>query len=293
MRPWLVVLASLAILAGAQGVRVLAQQERDQSGNEEPFAPSAAAAPVVSLGYRELAADLLFFRLVGYFGGSDATALGVAGLVEAIVAMDPNFRKIYEWGGRAMVATHDKVDNALAMRAIRILEAGIAIYPDDYKLPKLAGEMYLFDLQTKDPAQKREWNERAARLLESAIRKPGAPASIATLVAHLRSKLGQHQRAVDGLREMLLITSDEQARQQLLDKLAELEHTDSAEVASELFAARKQFEATWRRERPSMPPSMYLIIGPVAKRGFDLGELATGGRELVDAQFERLESLGL
>ena len=292
MKPRLVVIAAVVVVAGSQGARELAKQARDEAGGEEPFAPSAESAPVLSIGYREALADALFFRLVGYFGGNDATAQGVAGLVEAIAALDPQFHKIYEWGTRAIVAARHGVDNAVAMRSIRVLEAGLEIFPDDYKIPKLAGEIYLFELRTKDPDQKREWNERAARLLESAIRKPNAPASTATLVAHLRSKLGQHQRAVDGLREMLLITSDDQARAQLIDKLAELEHADADELQSELSAERRRFETAWFRERPSMRESMYLAIGPVVPQGFDLGALATGGHDLVDTQFDRLEPLG-
>jgi hypothetical protein len=293
VRTRLVLIGAFAAIAGAQGARELANDARAKTTADEPLAPSPGAAPIVSLGYRELAADLLFFRLVGYFGGSEYTAGGVAALVEAIVAMDPRHPKGYEWGGRAIVASRRErgLDNAIAMRAIRVLEIGAGMYPDNYNIPMLAGQIYLFDLETKDEAERRRWNEQAARLIETAVRRPNAPAGAATLAAHLRSKLGQHQRAVDSLREMMLITTDERAREELLEKLAELEHTDSAELAAELVLARRQFEATWKRERPSMRPSMYLVIGPIPPPGFDMGELATGGHDLIDLHgFERLES---
>ena len=97
----------------------------------------------------------------------------------------------------------------------------------------------------------------------------------------LRTKLGQQERARKELRELILITDDEKARRELIEKLAELEGTDSAEVASEIFEARKRFEAEWLADRPYMPASLYILIGPTPKPGFDPADLATGGRELV------------
>ncbi|MEO8704408.1 MAG: hypothetical protein ABI867_30425 [Kofleriaceae bacterium] len=290
MRARLVALGAVLAIAGAQGARALAKAEHDKDGEEEPFAPSVTAAPVVTLGYRELAADVFFFRLVGYFGGDHATAQGVASLVEAIVAMDPRHHKAYDWGCHAIVAARHGRDNDVSLRAIAVLERGIAQFPDDYRLPKLAGEIYLFDLATKDEAQKRQWNDAGARLLETAIRKPNAPAELGTLVAHLQSKLGQRQRAIDGLRELILTTSDDKARIALVEKLAELGKSDTSEIAAELYEARKQFETAWLRDRPALPPTMYTLLGPVTPPGFDMRELATGGIDpLTAAQFEHLE----
>src|SRR5262249_46663638 len=144
----------------------------------------------------------------------------------------------------------------------------------------------LIDLQTGDPGQRRAWDERGAQLLEAAIRKPDAPADAATTAAVLRTRLGQHQRALDGLRELLLITSDASARRRILDKLAELSHADADELAAELLEARRRFEAAWRRDRPAVPASMYLLIGPRPAPGFDLRDFATGGRDPVGATSE-------
>jgi hypothetical protein len=80
---------------------------------------------------------------------------------------------------------------------------------------------------------------------------------------------------------MLLITSDLAARQRILDKLAELSDADADALAAEIFEARSRFEAAWRRDRPALPPTMYLLIGPRPAPGFDLRELATGGRDPI------------
>ncbi len=281
-----------AALAGARVTREAAKERRPALLGDEPYAPTPAAAPIVSMGYRELAADLLFVRLTDYFGGNENTANGIATLAEAIAALDPKFQRIYEWSARAMTMARQGVSPQIYLRAVALLDAGSREFPPNWKLPYLAGQIYLLDLETKDPAQRHAWDERGTMLIESAIRKPGAPAEAATFAALMRSKLGQHQRAVDGLREMLLVTGDDKARQRIIEKLAELEHADADEIAAEVLEQRLRFERMWQADRPTVTPSLYLIVGPRIKPGFDPADLATGGRDLIQpTTIERLEPL--
>jgi hypothetical protein len=285
------IVAALAV-GGARVAREAAERQAPRVIADEPYAPAPDTAPLVTLGYRELFADLLFLRLKGYFGGTENTANGVAALVEAIVALDPQHHRIYEWGARAITLAGRGVDTAAYLRAIAVLGAGASRFPDDWRLPYLAGEIYTQDLQTRDPAQRRAWDERGTLLTESAIRKPNAPASAATWAATMRTRLGQHQRAIDGLREMLLVTNDDNVRARLLEKLAALEDAGANELAAELLDARRAFEAAWLAARPAVPASMYILIGGPLDPRFDLTDLATGGRDLVGAQpIERLEPL--
>ena len=266
--------------------------DRPDEITPEPYAPSPAAAPIVTLGYREVAADLLWIRFRGYFGGTDSTADALAALADAIVALDPRFKQVYTHAPMAMTLADHGVSQATYHRALAVLERGMAEFPDDWKLPNLAGQIYTQDLVTTDPAQRRAWDEKGTLLVESAIRKPGAPAGTATWVAMMRTKLGQHERAVSGLREMLLVTTDKDVRKRLLDKLAKLEDENADEIAAEIYEARHKFDAAWERDRPAIRPSFYVLLGPRIKPGFDLTDLATGGRDLtVTDGFERLEPL--
>lgn len=292
MKPVLVAVCAVASLGAAKLAREAARGLQAEAGTEAPFAPSPDNAPYVSLGYRELAADLLFIRLKGYFGGERNSAPAIADLAEAIAATDPMFYRIYEWGARAMTAATDGVDQDVYLRAIRLLEAGAARFPRDWKLPHFAGQLYMVDLKTTDPAQRRAWDERGAQLLETATRKPNAPASSSIVAANLRTKLGQQQQAIEGLREMLLVTEDVHARQRIIDKLATLESKASNEIAYELLAARKRFLEAWKHERPVLPPTLYVLIGPQLSPAFDLGDLAVGGTNVVGSEvYEPLEPI--
>ncbi|HVV84372.1 MAG TPA: hypothetical protein VHE35_14995 [Kofleriaceae bacterium] len=256
---------------------------------DPPFAPSAGAAPFVSLGYREAWADYLWMRALTYFGSDDNTASSTRQLVEAIVALDPHFQRIYAWGGLAMsaVGTGASEDDYLA--AIHVLERGAALFPDDYRIPLYAGQIYVTNLHSDDPAKERAWQAAGARWLERAVRVPGAPKGMATLAAHLRTKLGQREQAIRGLRELILYTNDPAQRDKLVKKLASLQGTSSDAIDYELWVAARRFQDAWDRERPELPPSSYILIGPPLPTWFDPADLAVD-RDLIGAD-EPIEPL--
>ncbi len=292
VKPWLGLLIAVGALGTARAARMLSHDEAEVTSIEEPYAPAPGAAPFISLGYREALADLLWVRLVGYFGGRDSTADGIGSLTDAVIALDPRFARVYPFGANAMTIAAHGVDQQTFFHAIAVLDRGAAEFPDNWKLPYLAGQMYTQDLQTTDPAQRRRWDERGTSLIEAAIRKPNAPAEAATWAATMRTRLGQHQQAVDGLREMLLITSDAAAQRRLIDKLATLEKTDADELAAEMSEARRRFRQEWNANRPALSASFFVLVGPHPKPTFDLTDLATGGHDLLEAKpIERLEPL--
>lgn len=287
------VLAAMSFGSARVAREVATAERKFEETNPPPFAPSVGSARLVALGYRELFADLLYVRLRGYYGEWYGTkAGGIAALSEAIAALDPRFERIYEYGGNAMTIAEFDVDQSVKLRALAFLDQGMNEFPRSYSLPMLAGQIYLQDLHTEDRAQRRAWDEKGALLVESAIRKPGAPINAATYAATIRTELGQRDRAAEGLRELLLTTRDERARKRLIDRLAKVAGANADEVAAEILDARKHFDRTWKTERPSLKPSMYLLVGPPSAPGFDLRDLATGGRDLmiVDS-FQHLEPL--
>jgi hypothetical protein len=295
VKPWLVI----GVVVGALGVARLARygavnELAELEIVDEPFTPSQSATPFISLGYRELLADLLFARLRGYYGGYyTTTADGLATLGEAVVTADPYFEPAYDFAAGAMTIAPFGVDQAAYKRSIALLERGIPIFPQNWKMPLLAGQMYIQDLTTEDPAERRKWDERGVLLVESAIRKPNAPVQTnADWAAVIRTRLGQRDRAVSGLRELLLTTKDRKVQQKLTARLALLEKQDASEIASELYEGRKRFDNTWKSIRPELSVTMYILLGPHLGTSFDMTDLATGGRDFIGGdEIERLEPL--
>ena len=106
------------------------------------------------------------------------------------------------------------------------------------------------------------------------MRVPGAPKNMGTLAAHLRTKLGQREQAIRDLRELILYTSDPVVRAKLIKKAAELAGASSDAIDYELSVASRRFQDAWDRERPELPPTAYLLVGPPLPTWFSLDDLA-------------------
>lgn len=288
-------IALMAAIALGGGARALAGhanalRARWPATLDPPWAPSPEAAPFASLGYREAMADWMWIRTLVYVGGDDDQAHATRQLVESIVALDPHFRRIYAWGGLAMSAVGTGATEADYLAAIRVLERGADLFPDDWRIPLYAGEIYVTDLHSDDPEKTRAWQAAGARWLERAVRVPGAPKTTATLAAHLRSKLGQREQAIRDLRELVLYTNDRAERDRLVKKIAALAGEQSDEIDHELDVAAKRFQAAWDHDRPELPPSTYILVGPPIAPWFDPDALAVD-RDLIGTE-EPIEPLG-
>ena len=280
---WLVA-AGLA-LGGARALRAVAMTERDAWPKRltEPYAPAPAMVPYVALGHGELLADLLWIRVLGYLGGGEDTADGVAALVEGAQAADPYFRRVYTDGAHLMMSAHHGLENSHILRAAQLTELGMQYFPEDYEIANLAGTIYSVRLTGGTAAEKRAWREKGASLLEHALRLPDASPEDAALVASMRTTLGEHEHAVRELRELVLITNDRAAKRDMIAKLAELQQRDASSLEAALDDAKKAFEAVWLADRPELPATMYLMVGPRPKPYIDFHALATD-RDLVGSE---------
>ncbi|MBE7454402.1 MAG: hypothetical protein HS111_37785 [Kofleriaceae bacterium] len=286
---------AVAALLGARGLGAHANATRATwpTTADLPYAPAPAAAPYVTLGYREAAADLLWIRAIGYVGGDDDRASGSLALVRGIAALDPRFERVYAFGAIAVTAVGAGATRADMLGILDVLARGMAEFPDNCKIPLHAGQIYTIDLDTEDPAEKERWQLEGARLLERSVRIPGCPQNVATFAAHLRSQLGQREKAIRDLRELITYTDSAQERQKLVDKLAQLLEGDAAALAYELEVEKRRFEDAWKATRPEVPPTMYLLLGPPLAPAFRLDDLAVD-RDLIGTEepIEPLPPLG-
>jgi hypothetical protein len=284
MRALLVAAAGGVSIVGGQLVGEVTRDVRKTWPATEnvPYAPSDAAAPFISLGYREAAADLMWIRTLGYLGRTDDTSKGVRDLVYATHALDDHFRPVYDVGAVGIQAANRGVDNDSHLAAIDLFVRGMRAYPDKWEYPALAGQTYLVDLKPNDAAQQREWTERAVDLFETAMRLPGAPERLAGTVAYFQDKIGRHELAVQSLQARILLAQDPRARLALIKQLAELEDRDEIDLRIAMLESRRAFVDAWTANRPALPPSMYLILGKRRNPYLPRQELAVD-RDLVGA----------
>ncbi len=193
------------------------------------FLPSGATTKIISMGYHEVVADLFWIRSVLVFGErwekDDPAEWGpwLAGLLKAIVELDPGWRTPYFYGG-TMLRVIEDIDSSN-----EIFLAATQALPDDPFFPFALGmNAYLYQ---DDPMAAARWISRAAEL-------PGAPSWYKAAAAGFLAEKNQRATAIRFLREERDSTSDPQVHEMLDEKLNELMHD---ELAEKLESLRRQF----------------------------------------------------
>lgn len=188
--PALVVLLAFAT-AGVQEYRVRPYLHANL------YLPSGRLVEQVSLGYREIAADLVWFQAVQYFGGYRMSQHSLAyfnGLIDIVTDLDPHFRFPYVFG--AVVMSQDMGDFA---RGVEVLKKGMRANPTVWEFPFEIGFLYYI---TKGDATS------AAHYFDLASRLPGGGDRARRFAAFVYSK-GGHAETSIRMWEELAETSDQ------------------------------------------------------------------------------------
>jgi hypothetical protein len=238
------------------------------------YLPRASALRVMSLGHRELAADLVFIRAIIYFGaqmGGDKQYRWLENYLDTIVALDPAWKTPYRWAGVATMYNGRTITNESVTRSSHFLELGTRRFPSDWELPFMLGCNYLFELHTDDAEQRRRWRRQGAEWVRHAALVGGGPAWVPLLAATILKQEGLDEAALHHLEAVYLSTRDEQTRQEVRNRLLALHsRIDFLREARQ----RDEFERGWKRTLPYAPPELYTLIGPRPSPRLDLPTLA-------------------
>ena len=201
--------ALMLLFVAALRVEPLAARQREQ---EVLYLPSGRFMEQAALEYRNLAADVLWFRTVQYYGsyrgGENDLAL-FSRLVEVITDLDPQFVFAYLFGAMIIVEDLGSFDEG-----IRFLEKGIAANPDNWWLVFENGFLHY--------AAARDYRE-AARLFGEAARMPGADELAKRFAAFVAAKAGDREAAIAMWDDLARTSEDPYIRDELarryLDRL--------------------------------------------------------------------------
>jgi hypothetical protein len=161
------------------------------------YLPSGEFVQQTSLGYRELAADLVWFQATQYFGGYAKNQHSLAyfkGLIDIVTDLDPNFVFPYVFG--AIVMAQDMSD---LQAGVDILRKGMWANPASCEFPFEIG--FLHYIVRADEAV-------AARYFTLASRLPGGGDRARRFAAFVASKAGHVETSIR-MWEELAATSKE------------------------------------------------------------------------------------
>lgn len=262
----LLILAVLVAVPATAAVRLGAMEHHVRSSTYEDtyYVPAAGWLPVLSLGWDEALADLLWMRALVYFG-DEVAAQGrvqhVFDYADAMLALDPDFRAVYHWVAtaglyRPVAITPEDVENSLT-----IMRRGLARFPDDGELAWAIGATLAFELPPllDDQDARERARSEGADYLAMAARRGAGPAWAAISNATILRRVGRTEAAIRHLEEMYAMVGDQAMRGQITAALSELR----SQAYGEAFTEANRVEEEGRvRELPYVSAELYFILGP-------------------------------
>ncbi len=202
----LAIAALVTLFVLSRGVEGLSQKKNRL---EVLYLPSGQFIGQATLGYHDLAADVLWFKMVQYYGGyrmGENDLVLFSRLVDVITDLDPQFVFAYIFGSLIIAEDVGNFD-----QGIKFLEKGIRNNPNDWRLPFELG--FLHYVYARDYA-------RALFLFQTASKLPGAGPQASRFAAFVAAKAGYVETSV-ALWEELARTSDNKYIRELADRYIE------------------------------------------------------------------------
>lgn len=219
---WLLCAASI----GAALLILPVQNRIDAQINRMPVDPdllyfsSPGVVKAISLGYDDLVADVYWMRAIQYYGRREEAARrrvpfkNLAALLDIVTTLDPKMLDVYR-AGSVFLGEPEPVGAGKPLEAIRLLEKGISLAPQEWRLRYDKGFVYF--LYLKD-------HRKAGEAWLDASQCAGAPPWMSALAARGLSQGG----AVETAKELWLRQLQDSTRADLKENARS--HLDSIQV---------------------------------------------------------------
>ncbi len=269
------------LVASAAGVwslrdRAMTQYLETQTYEDIYYLPPPAWLQAMSLGYRRGLADLIWLRALVYFGDEFANRGAVKHVFnygDSMLALDPDFERVYRWMGVAGVYTPEESPLEYIQRSVDVLREGTRRFPDNGKLAWDAGATIKYELLPridKDDPNRESLEFEASDHMMAAARLGEGPEWLVLNNATLLGKLGESEREQRHLEEMYAIVRDPAVKAQIEIRLSRLR----SEAYAEAFrAANAEFEERRQEEFPYLPPGLYFFVADPVTVSLDASDL--------------------
>lgn len=279
---WVSLLASMVMaalgtrVAGVQVAYEQAAQHRVQSAETVAIPPPAALA-VLSLGHRSMLADLLFARANMYFVShlfSDRIYRWLDTYVAAILALDPDNPRVYEWASQA-VKYGQIIDADVLERSNDYARQGIARFPDHWRFYFDIGFNYHIEWRAKSEEEKQANEKRALSYFSMAAALPDSRLD-PNFVTELYLRRNEVGMALFHAYLRYWESSDRE-REALRGRITRYESEAAA-----MGLART--ETRWKADYPYVPFGLYELLGPDRGLGVPTAWRATEEVHTLDSR---------
>jgi tetratricopeptide (TPR) repeat protein len=228
------------------------------------YLPPAEWLPVFSLGYRKALCDLIWMKALIYFGEELYHRGNVKHLyeyTEAMLKLDKYFNAVYLWVSSASIYRPGEVTVADVRMAIKYLERGIRLFPNDGELAWDLGANYVYELAPilTDHAEKVEARKLGIPYLQAAALRGAGPRWLGLTNATQLIELGRTEQAIRHLEALYSTITNPDTREEIEDRLAALRNSSYVEAMKHVV---KELEQSHQRDFPYLSQTLYLLVGP-------------------------------
>jgi tetratricopeptide (TPR) repeat protein len=223
--------------------RLNGPSRRQPSGAAElVYLPQARYLKLMSLGYNNVLADVLWFRTISYFGThyrSDRTYPWLAHMCELVTDLDPRAQHVYRFAATILPWEAGQAD-----AGIRLLRKGVEALPDSWLLHYWLGFSYYFFQNDF---------ESATKYLRIAARLPDAHPKVSKLAALLAAQHYGPEVTMQFLAEIRDSAYSEEVRQIVTENMRELRLASHLEQLDKAIAA-------YRERHRAPPPTVAALV---------------------------------
>lgn len=263
------VAAFVLLLVGASTARYGANQTYERSEQYESvyYVPAAKWLRLLSIGYVEALADLLWMRGLVYYGEEITHRKAVRHIgayADGILALDPDFKSVYSWVsmGLLYVNTSESSSSTISRaRAARdYMRRAYQRYPDDGNIAWELGALLRFELPgiLKDPVEIDSAKREGLNYLQIAARKGAGPPWLSLSNATELKKLGQTEQAIRHLTELYATVNDNETRAEIRSQLSKLKQSSWVESTERVLRA---LHSNHQRDFPYIDEALYIMLG--------------------------------
>ncbi len=227
--------------------------------------PHPGLARFTTLGFHEAAADLAWLGTIIYFG-EQATDRGrfldFERYVDLVIALDPQFRRIYHWAGVLMIYSRAKIDRQMVEGSIDFLERGTERFPGDGEMHYMLGFNLYFEYPPflgDDTEAKRRARLDGIDHFRAALASGTGPAWLAGMISNLLTNQGLNELAIANLEDALAVVEDPEARRKIIERIELLEKQAGPDSRAGMW---ERFEREWAASYGYLTMDMYLLVGP-------------------------------
>jgi len=211
-----------------------AQRQAFVQSAELSYLPNGRYLKVAVLGYRNIAADMLWLKAVQGLAGRHQTREGYLGAyhaVDVLTDLDPHFVHAYQYTGSIL-----GVIAGLPKQSAILLEKGTLNNPDVWQLPFFLGYTYYYEMH--DPAS-------AAKHFRVASLLPGTPPWLASLSARMSVEANDPDSALELLQRLYMQSDDEQLKEGLAQRIREVAADRDIRMLEQAAAAYHRRVGAW------------------------------------------------